>query len=319
LVERAFHYVIPELTREARRHPADLYIAHNLAALPPAAAAAEEYDARLGFDAEDFHRGELPETPENEAVRRQTGILEERYMTQCDYLTAASDGIADAYARVLDVPRPTTILNVFPLSERNTPVPDEELQKEKPDGTTSLYWFSQTIGPDRGLEDALRALPLLSESVHLSLRGKWADGYKREFMGEAESLGVASRIHRLELVPPPEVVPRTSQHDIGLALEQPSASPNRRICVTNKLFTYLLGGVPFVATSTEGQQAVCEDLSEAARLYPPGSPKAFADAASGLINNDAAREAAARAGRERYNWDTEKKRFLEVVSSTLLT
>jgi len=317
LVERAFHYVIPELTREARRHPADLYIAHNLAALPPAAEAADEYNAQLGFDAEDFHRGEQPETPEHEAVRRRTAALEERYMPQCDYLTAASDGIAGAYARVLDVPRPTTVLNVFPRSERDTPVPDEELHKETQEHATSLYWFSQTIGPDRGLEEALRALPLLPESVHLSLRGQWADGYGKEFMAEAEALGVESRVHRLDLVPPPEVVPRTAQHDIGLALEQPSASPNRRICVTNKLFTYLLGGVPFVATSTKGQRDICDQLSEASRLYSPGNSEEFGEAVLGLLDNDAAREAAARAGETRYNWDTEKGKFLEVVSSAL--
>jgi glycosyltransferase involved in cell wall biosynthesis len=317
LAGRAAHYVVPELTRAAQRRPADLYIAHNLAALPAAARAAEKHDAGLGFDAEDFHRGELPETPNNEARLTLTRHLEETYMPRCDYLTAASDGIAEAYADTLGVPRPTTILNVFPRSERDTPVPDEELHKETQEHATSLYWFSQTIGPDRGLEEALRALPLLPESVHLSLRGQWADGYGKEFMAEAEALGVESRVHRLDLVPPPEVVPRTAQHDIGLALEQPSASPNRRICVTNKLFTYLLGGVPFVATSTKGQRDICDRLPEASRLYSPGNLEEFAEAVLGLLDNDAAREAAARAGEKRYNWDVEKETFLDVVRRTV--
>jgi hypothetical protein len=46
---------------------------------------------------------------------------------------------------------------------------------------------------------------------------------------------------------------------------------NRNICVTNKLFTYLLAGVPFVATDTDGQRRVCEDLPEATRSVPSGS------------------------------------------------
>ena len=38
--------------------PADLYIAHYVAALPAAGAAAQRHGALLGFDAEDFHSGE---------------------------------------------------------------------------------------------------------------------------------------------------------------------------------------------------------------------------------------------------------------------
>ena len=44
---------------EVHRHPADLYIAHNLGALPIAIDAARRVGARVGFDAEDFHSGQL--------------------------------------------------------------------------------------------------------------------------------------------------------------------------------------------------------------------------------------------------------------------
>src|SRR5690348_1229116 len=45
------------LRRVASRVRADLYIAHYVAALPAATAAARRYGAMLGFDAEDFHAG----------------------------------------------------------------------------------------------------------------------------------------------------------------------------------------------------------------------------------------------------------------------
>ena len=319
LSERAFHYAIPELTHRVRQIPADLYIAHNLAALPPASRAARRHDARLGFDAEDFHRGELPETPDNALDRAITADLEARYIPHCDYVTAASDGIAEAYADTLGIERPTTILNVFPWKERDHSVPDDALTEETPEGKRSLYWFSQTIGPDRGLEDALRALPSLPDDVILSLRGQWSPGYEDTFRGQAKRLGVAERIRHLDLVPPDELIPRTAQHDVGLALEQPSVSTNRTICLTNKLFTYLLGGTPFVATDTPGQRPVVDDLPKVAQSYDPGDTDEFAEAVTALLDTGGLRDAALQAARDRYCWDVEKRHFLDVVARVVET
>jgi glycosyltransferase involved in cell wall biosynthesis len=317
LTERAFHYAIPELTQLVKQVSADLYIAHNLAALPPATRAARRHDAKLGFDAEDFHRGELPETPENALDRAITADLEERYIPRCDYVTAASDGIAEAYADTLGIEPPITILNVFPWSEREKNVSAAKLGEEVPDGARSLYWFSQTIGPDRGLEDALRALPHLPDDVVLSLRGGWSPGYEDTFQMEARRLGVADRVRHLDLVPPDELIPRTAQHDVGLALEQPSVSRNRTICLTNKLFTYLLAGIPFVATDTPGQRPVVDDLLDVAQPYAPGDVDGFVKATSALLDATGLREEALRAARDRYCWNVEKEAFLNIVQSTL--
>lgn len=318
LTERAFHYAIPELTQLVKQVSVDLYIAHNLAALPPATRAARRHDAKLGFDAEDFHRGGLPETPENALDRAIAADLEERYIPRCDYVTAASDGIAEAYADTLGIEPPITILNVFPWSERENDVSAAKLGEEVPDGARSLYWFSQTIGPDRGLEDALRALSHLPDDVVLSLRGGWSPGYEETFRDQARRLGVADRVRHLDLVPPDELISRTAQHDVGLALEQP-VSRNRKICVTNKLFTYLLAGIPFVATDTPGQRPVVDDLSEVARSYAPGDVDGFTGAASALLGATGLREQALRAARDRYCWDVEQSKFLGLVEDVLGT
>lgn len=317
LTERALHYVIPELTQLVRSVPADLYIAHNLAALPAAYHAAHAHNAALGFDAEDFHRDELQKKPENELTRKITCAVEERYIPKCDYVTAASDGIGVAYAEVLGIKPPSTILNVFPWIERENHVPENQLEQEVPARKQSLYWFSQTIGPDRGLEDALRTLPLLPENVILSLRGKWSPGYENTFRKEARRLGVANRVRHLDLVPPNELIPRTARHDVGLALEQPSTSTNRAICLTNKLFTYLVAGVPFVATDTPGQRPIVENLPEVSRLYSPGSHEECAARISELLASTGLKERALLAARDRYCWEVEGKAFLEIIRGVL--
>ena len=312
VLRRAAHYVTPELAREALAEPADVYIAHNLGALPAAARAAERHGATLGFDAEDFHRGELSDGPADAPARALTAAVEDRFLPRCDYVTAASDGIGQAYHRATGVALPTTVLNVFPRSDLDVEVAVDSLAAEVPVGKRSLHWFSQTIGPNRGLEDVVRALPELPEDVVLSLRGGWADGYESTLRGLADRLQVGHRLRALGHCPPDEVVLRAAQHHVGLALEL-GATLNRDLCVTNKLFTYMLAGLPTVATNTTGQRGVQAGLADAMRLYEPGDVRGFVEAAEALLGDPGAREAAHRAG-QAYTWDREKQTFLDVVA-----
>lgn len=315
LAVRALHPAAGALSRAARRVSADLYIAHNLAALPAAWAAARMHGARLQFDAEDFHRGEAHETPETAARLAVTRRVEAAFVPRAHAVTAASEGIADAYAAALGIARPTVVLNVFPRADRDVPLPDGAEDEEREPGTRTLYWFSQTIGPDRGLDDALAALPSLPDDVHLALRGGWSPDFREAFFARAAALGVASRVRTLVPAPPDEMVARAACHSVGLALEQPD-TVNRDLCLTNKAFTYLLAGVPVVATNTTGQAAVAHAIPVAVALVPPGDGAALAAAALRLLG-DASARSAARQSAERYNWDVEQERFLAVVHDVL--
>jgi glycosyltransferase involved in cell wall biosynthesis len=323
--ERAYSRHVDALYRTAADQPADLYVAHNLQALPAAAWAAEQHGARLGFDAEDFHRGEFHYDHGDSLARRLTVAVEDAYLPRCDHLTAASLGIADAYADAIDIERPTVILNVFPRSERSGSTPEEALAQEAPDNAYSLYWYSQTIGPNRGLEHVVRAIGRLSDGdgrpVVLSLRGSWADGFEDRLRTLAAEVGAVDCIRHLPPAPPDELVERATRHDVGLALEQP-VSLNREICVTNKFFAYLLAGLPVVATRTPGQETVCRRLpEEATRLCAPADPRSIAEAIRSLLHDPGtaqqARDAAWKAGEERYNWDVEQERLIEYFQNSL--
>ena len=316
-LEKTFSRYFPEMCCLAAREPADLFIGHNLQALPPAAYAAQRCQAKLGFDAEDFHRGEIPEDDAQKAPLRKAIIaIEQSYIPRCDYLTAASDGIGDAYARVLGVPKPATILNVFPLSEREGHTPPEELRKERCGPGLSLYWYSQVIGPDRGLQDVLQALALLPTGVRLHIRGAWAHGYKSQFHEQADALGVADRLHVLPTVPPEQLVERAAQHDVGLALEA-GHTENRRIAVTNKFLNYYLAGLAIAASDVPGQRAIMKTAPEAGFLFKPGDAQALANHLRAWLECPetlkAAKERSRCLGKSRFCWDHEKLRLLKAV------
>lgn len=320
-LERAHSRYYPELRRLAGRESADLFIAHNLPALPAAAFAAARWGGRPGFDAEDFHRGEVLENdPAQTRWRRLTVAVEAKYLPQCDYLTAASDGIAEAYVRAVGVRRPVTVLNVFPLVERNGQVTPEELACERRGGAVSLYWYSQVIGPDRGLDDALRALRDLPASVHVHVRGALAGQYAGEFARRTRLLGIADRVHILPVVPPEELVARAAQHDIGLALEM-GHTENRRIAVTNKLLLYFVAGLAIAASDVPAQRAILECAPGAGFLYPAGDAAALAAGLRDWAEQPerlAAAKAAARAwGETRFCWEREKITLLRAVEAVL--
>ncbi|MBS0540211.1 MAG: hypothetical protein JSR47_15695 [Proteobacteria bacterium] len=91
---------------------------------------------------------------------------------------------------------------------------------------------------------------------------------------------------------------------------------SRSLCLTNKIFTYLLAGVPVMLSDTPGQRALAPDLGAAAVLVSLGDVDGIAATLDRLAPALAAAKAAAeRLGRERYNWDREKHVLLEAVDA----
>ena len=305
--------VAPLLFGAARDEQAELYIAHNLGALPAAAAAAAATGARLGFDAEDFHSGQLSADSDELAI---TKLAETRLIPACDYVTAAAPGIADRYA-TLSASAPVVVLNVFPRADR----PAAPVLPDSGD-PFRLYWFSQTIGPDRGLEDAVEAMGLLREfHIELHLRGEWQPGYEAHLRQLAVRAAVpAERIVGLPPAPAGGMVRLAAPYHAGLALED-GRTINRDIALTNKLFTYLLAAVPVIASATMGQRWFCGETGAASRDYAPGQPAALAAALRPWLTDPGALAAARRAawalGEGRFNWDVEQDAFLALVERVL--
>lgn len=312
----ALSRVGPELQKAAIRVPADLYIAHNLGALPAASAAAVAHAAKLGFDAEDFHSGQLGGLAQARTAAF-TRAVERRYIPRAAYVTAASPGIAEAYRDMCGIKLPTCILNVFPLRARPSHFRADDGQEP-----VRLYWFSQTIGPDRGLEDVVCAMGLIgSPALELHIRGRWQPGYESLLRRLAVQAGVVQdKIVSHEPAHPDDMVRLASGYDVGLALE-PCASVNNDIAISNKTFTYLLAGNALLSTRTSGQARLTNDLQGAAAWCEAGEPDSLAAALLPWLRQREAlvmaRQAAWDLGSRRFNWDRESHKFIRIVNEVL--
>jgi len=309
--------VLPELAGVAMRTKADLYIAHYTGGLVAAADAARANRALFGFDAEDFESGSYPLAAGPSQMDRLVERFERRYLPCCSYVTAASPGIAEAYNARYGIPLPTTILNVFPLAER-----PRELLAVPPDGPLRLYWFSQTIGLGRGLEDVIQAMGLLKGcEIELHVRGRWTPGDDTLLFALAASSGVGPRqVVAHEPGAPDQMARLAAECDVGLAVEQP-VSQNRQICLTNKIFTYLLAGNAVIATATRGQRLIMETIGDAGFSYEPGDVNALAIGLRHWYENrnilQHARQESWDWGTRRFNWDLEKKKLVQQVEAIL--
>lgn len=316
LIRAAHHPAAPALVREAKRIRADLYIAHREIALPAAAMAARTHGARYVFDAEDFHLGEFPDTPEYANQRRFVRGFEAPYLKGCALTTAASAGIADNYALEYEIPRPSVVLNVFPLAQAPATWTPSGSAKPRP----SLYWFSQTIGPGRGLECAARAIARARSKPHLYLRGVPKPGYMEKLCAIAESEGAAGRIHVLPMAQPSSLERLAAAYDIGLSGEE-CGTKNSGIALSNKLFSFLLAGLPLAMSASPANLAFAKELGQAARIFPVGDADALADILDAWLGRPeelaAARKAAWVLGQRRFNWDVEKQTYIAAIERVL--
>lgn len=301
------------LSRAARAIPADLYIAHYIAALPGTADAARHNGGMLGFDAEDFHSGEGTGGPKEDFRMAMVRTVEGACLPSCSYMTTAAPLIGEAYRSLYGVSS-TTLLNVFPLVMLTVP-PGREAGHQR-SGTLRVYWFSQTVGPDRGLQEFMRAMARAKTQVSLDIRGGDRSGHGETLIALARELGVAERVRLLPTASPAEMVNLAAPYDLGLSLE-PITSENRSLCLGNKIFTYLLAGVPVMMSDTPAQTALAADLGDAAILVSLADAPAIAQALDHLAASpetiDGAKVAALRLGRQRYNWDVEKQALLASV------
>jgi glycosyltransferase involved in cell wall biosynthesis len=180
-----------------------------------------------------------------------------------------------------------------------------------------VYWFSQTIGGDRGLECAARAIGLARSRPHLHLRGNPDMGFVNRLRAVAAAAGAGDRVHLLPPERPSEMERLAARYDVGLVGET-GATANHRIALANKLFTYFLAGIPVVASDIPGHRWLAERTGPALSLYPVESAVGLAAAIDGFLDGDGATLAQARAhahalGQQSLNWDVEKAVLIRKV------
>lgn len=308
-----FGYGATELSCYAREFRADLTIVHSEAGLWMADRLMRE-GLRVGVDFEDWFSEDI--SKDARAIRPVAELkkLERSLLQKGSYRVTTSRSLANALAADAGVPPPDVIYNVFPWAERKTF--DGQLRDRSNRERISLHWFSQTIGPGRGLEMLFEALPMLRGDVELHLRGDGDHDWVKRLIPQEW----IDRVFVHATVPNAELLSRVAEHDIGLALELP-LNENKNRTISNKIFQYMLGGLAVVATNTAGQHEVFQGTPGVGVLLADNTPAHLAAGINDLLSNadrlSRARSEALNAAENFYCWERQSQRVVEAAEATL--
>lgn len=299
---------------------ADLYIVHNINMLPLVAKIAQKNNAKLGFDIEDAYSVTEKEIDKNIIE------LEKKHLPQTDYITCASPLYISFYQKLYEnLPQITPILNVFDDLDKQKNKESIPYYDRKNIGNLSLYWFSQTIGKGRGIEQIIEALNLLNRNdIELHLRGEINQKTKAYFFNLAKTKIVKQNIIFHELVSNQELSLRTAEHDVGLALET-GFSTNNELAISNKIFQYLNSGLAILSSSTKGQSWLMKNNPNIGFLINIQNTEEVAQKIETLANSkknntqklENMKIASKKLSKTKYNWNIEGQKFLKIIENVL--
>ena len=296
-------------SRRLRDLRADAYHAHDLDALWPAARAARRRGAPLVYDSHELwtEQSSLVGRP---GVRAFWSLLERRTIRRARRVLAVSPSIARELERRYGLPEVTVLRNLPPHRD---PVASGRLRDalvladEAP-----LFLYQGGFLTANGLGEQIAAMARVS-GAHLALLG---DGPTEPALRrQVRHAGLEDRVHFVPRVPFDVLHEYTCSADVGLCLIRPTGE-SFRYSLPNKLFEYLMAGLPVIGGDTPEIRAVLE--STGAGLVVDATDTAAIARSLGALRDDGDGRrrlaAAARVVATQYCWEREAPALLELYA-----
>lgn len=301
---------IRPILQAARRSPANLTIVHNEAPFWVGAKLLTE-GRKVAADFEDWYSEDL--LPEARRFRplRLLRRLERELLHRAAYTSTTSHALASALVQEFGGNEPTVITNSFPRQV----LPSSLIVGNPP----AFFWFSQTIGPGRGLEEFLRAWENVQRPSRLVLLGQCDPQFAALLRSLAPSK-TGNAIEFLPLVSPAELPAVIARYDYGLALEK-SSPPSRDLTITNKVLQYLNAGLAVVASDTSGQREVFAQRADIGALVALDQPNTLRKQLDELLaapgRLPAMKAASRQAAHDVFSWEAQSPTLLRLAEQAL--
>ena len=244
---RSLRRSYPRFWRLASTHAlalsADVYHAHDLDALWPAARAAGHLKVPLVYDSHELFARQSS-LVHRANVRRFWEWWEQRLLRRVDRVMTVSHTIAeDLQQRYELAETPAVIRNLPPWRE---PVRDSRLRRELEllDDQEPLALYQGGFLTDNGLSEVIDAMASVPVGRLVLLGGGPTESALRAQVGTA---GLSDRVRFLPKVPFPELHEWTCGADIGVCVIKPTGD-SFAWSLPNKLFEYFIARPPALAS-----------------------------------------------------------------------
>lgn len=197
---------------------------------------------KLVYDSHEFFT-EVPELLNRPKIRAVWLAIERSIFPKLNHISTVNHSIANEYKKRYEKEL-TIVRNVSPLWQSTTVVPSKE-ELGIPQDKHVLIMQGAGLNIDRGVEEAIRMMPLLTNSVLLIV----GDG---DVIPDMKRLVKENNWENLVLFfgkrPYKELMNYTFHADLGLSFDQPT-NPNYNLSLPNKLFDYIHTKTPVICSN----------------------------------------------------------------------
>ncbi|HYU76881.1 MAG TPA: glycosyltransferase family 4 protein [Ktedonobacteraceae bacterium] len=300
------------------RIPADIYHAHVERALLACYIAARLRRKPLIFDSPD-----LPfEDPSYTRWRSLTAIATRLFtymLPRCEGVITSSPPNAEVLQKRYHTPEVTLIRNV-PVY-RAVSKSDRLRQHLDLSPGTCIALYQGLLLPSRRLDILVRAAKFLEPNIVIVIMGKDFKGIKSQLEALIASEGVADRVKIIPPVPAYEEVPEwTASADIGLILYNPGYSLNVKLLLPNKLFEYMMAGLPVLASQLDAIAEVIR-TNDIGQILTSVDPAEVAAAINKMLADPVALSRMSRNGlvaaEQEFRWEKESPKLVRLYHDIL--
>ncbi len=282
----------------------DVFHSHDLNTLYVGWRCAEETGAKLVYDS---HELATERNRMDNKWRKWAMWNERRGLPKADALISGSPAwipfLVDLYGSV-----PSPAIDIINVPEYLEEVPVWDLRSElslAPDVPIILYQGS--IQENRGIEQAMEATLMLDDAVFVVV----GYGYHRPTLeAEVSKRDIGDRVKFFGPIPNHELLFWTAAADIGMA-NIINSSISYYTCLPNKLFEYIMAGVPVIGSDSPeiGRVVVATGVGVAC---DPADPEAIAQAARTILADKQRFVGATRLAARQYNWTVESEKLVKL-------
>lgn len=304
---RLLTYRPVKLLEAALKEKADLYICHQETGMIIGHGLLER-GLKVAFDVEDWYSRDYINPLR--AVRLLEN-MQSQVFPRAAYLSCPSRTMSEALAAAYGLSvKPEVIFNGFSIQE-NLLSRSGDIVPQK----DSMVWFSQVIGPGRGLETLAEALLSVTHPMELHLAGEVDPAYRAEM--ESRLSGTPHKVFFHAPMPHRELLPFIASFRIGLALEM-NETESRDTTISNKILQYVQAGNCIIATNTRGQMELATYLPSRVRVVDMEYPLDWARGIESL-NRDCEGEPASfeKVFTEELSWEAQEPKLLDLIAKAL--
>jgi glycosyltransferase involved in cell wall biosynthesis len=287
----------------------DLIHGHDVNTLPTAWLASVLTRSPLIYDAH-----EISTDREGYAsFRNLVGWVERRLMPKAAGLITTTDTRAKFFARANGITRPLVLQNRprFVSVESSQRIRIElELKESWP-----IVLYQGGLQQGRGLERLVDSAAQVSGAYFVFIGGGRLESILKE---RTYSLGLEDRVHFIPTVALADLPSYTASADIGV-------QPIENTCLnhfstdSNKLFEYMMAGLPVVATNLPEIRKLVRE-HELGILVTPGNTAELVSAIKSLVDNRELRQIIGRnssKASEQVNWEEQEKTLVSLYKDVL--